>query len=150
MKPEEYPSSAILSMTVYGESSNQPITGQILVCQTILNRVHRKTYFGKSIKEVCLKNKHFSCWNGHRTETPLDDDPNLQRMLEAWESCRAGTCTDKAMNQIRWVVAGCLNGDIIDISRGADHYHAKNVNPYWSRGKSPVLVVDDHVFYKLT
>jgi spore germination cell wall hydrolase CwlJ-like protein len=37
---------------------------------------------------------------------------------------------------------------VVDITKGATHYHANYVNPDWAETKEKTVEIDDHIFYK--
>lgn len=87
---------------------------------------------GISAEKVCLQKWQFSCWNAN--------DPQrgkLNSLLKLKE-------VEYAKN---------LAKHIHNLDRGytgfADHYHSKNVKPHWSKGKKPVKVIGNHLFFKL-
>ena len=41
-----------------------------------------------------------------------------------------------------------VDGHLRDRTRGATHYHAQSVHPWWARGQKPVVTIGDHVFYR--
>jgi len=62
-----------MARTLWGEARGESEEGQVAVGHVIKNRVEKKTWYGKTIKDVCLKKWQFSCWN--------ENDPNRIRFL---------------------------------------------------------------------
>ena len=53
----------IMAKTIWGEARGEPYNGQVAVAWVIRNRAERGGWFGNTIREVCLKDQQFSCWN---------------------------------------------------------------------------------------
>ncbi|CAF2118913.1 unnamed protein product [Rotaria magnacalcarata] len=91
-----------------------------------------RSYMGRTIKEVCLKPYQFSCWD--------HGDINRSKLLNL------GTNSDE-YRRIRQVVKEVLDGARPDNTRGSTHYHANYIQPDWTRGKTPTVVIGNHLFY---
>ncbi|MDR0406967.1 MAG: cell wall hydrolase [Holosporales bacterium] len=129
----------ILARTVYGEARGEfaktGIAALIAVANVIFNRGQRKTFWGGSIRDICLQPQQFSCWNVQ--------DPNyilIKKIMRG--EMLFDLCWDIAQNVLKekWP----------DLTKGADHYHALSVAPFWALGKKPLLTLGHHVFYKLS
>jgi spore germination cell wall hydrolase CwlJ-like protein len=124
------------ALTLYGEARGETalvgIMGLQAVGLVILNRYH-KGGFGTTLEDVCLKPYQFSCWN--------KDDPNypLLQTFETLQSNTFETCTRIAQDLLRWKIP--------DFTRGATHYHAKNVQPAWTKSMTMTLLLGNHHFY---
>ena len=127
----------IFAKTLYGEARGESLTGIEAVANVILNR-HKKalfqhrTWWGKTISEICLKPGQFSCWN--------PDDPNLKLLQQDLSN-------DKVYQICKRVALRALHGNLTDNTHGATHYHAVQVNPYWARGVIPSAKIGNHLFY---
>ena len=53
----------IMALTLWPECRGEPLAGKIAVGTVILNRVEHRGWDGKTVKEVCLWPKQFSCFN---------------------------------------------------------------------------------------
>lgn len=129
----------ILARTLWGEARGEGKAGMEAVVMVILNRVEiaRKAggfWWGNSVIEVCRKPYQFSCWN--------KDDPNMPKLLSVGED------NPYFVTALR-VARRALLGFLKDPTKGATHYHARNVQPYWAKGQRPVAVVGRHIFYRL-
>lgn len=129
----------VLARTIFGEARGEPIEGMEAVANVVLNRVRiaqkkGRYWWGNNIIGVCQKPYQFSAWN--------KSDPSYQRLINV---------TDKnihfatALRIARRAVIGALP----DNTKGATHYHADYVSPYWARGEVPVKTIGHHIFYKL-
>ncbi|CAF0855738.1 unnamed protein product [Brachionus calyciflorus] len=56
----------VFAATIYAEARGEPVMGQIWVAWVIKNRArqNRQYWGGNTIKNVCLHNGQFECWNG--------------------------------------------------------------------------------------
>ena len=65
----------ILARTLYGEARGEYGTSGpaafIAIGNVIMNRFQRGGPYGKTITEVCLKARQFSCWNSNDPNRPL-------------------------------------------------------------------------------
>ncbi len=129
----------ILARTLWGEARGEGMAGMEAVAMVIMNRVevahrHGGYWWGNSVIEVCRKPYQFSCWN--------KDDPNLPRLLSV-------TADNLYFATAKRVAQRAILGFLKDQTRGATHYHARNVTPSWSKGQRPCAVIGRHLFYKL-
>ena len=127
-----------LALNIYHEARNQPLVGKLAVAQVTINRVNDNR-FPNSVCAVVMqgfyynqspiKNKcQFSWWCDGKSDKPKDKVSWQQIQILAYD-----------------IHTGFFNG--IDLVKGATHYHANYVKPYWIN-KKKVRVIADHVFYK--
>jgi len=119
----------VVVKTILAEARGEGEAGMYAVACVISQRSKNR---GISAEKVCLQKWQFSCWNAN--------DPQrgkLNSLLKLKE-------VEYAKN---------LAKHIHNLDRGytgfADHYHSKNVKPHWSKGKKPVKVIGNHLFFKL-
>jgi len=92
-------------------------------------------YAGNNIIQVCQKPYQFSCWNR--------SDPNFKKLQAVTDkNLHFATCLRIA----RRAVIGALKEDV---TKGATHYHADYVSPYWAKNEKPLTTIVDHIFYRL-
>lgn len=129
----------IVARTIYGEARGEftkndgGLASLMAVGNVILNRT--KSYrFGKTPRDVCLKPYQFSCWNENDPNKGLIQNITTQNSLFS-------LCLDVSKNILeeKWP----------DLTKGSDHYHTKAVYPYWSVKKRPLVMIGNHLFYKL-
>jgi len=129
----------ILARTLFGEARGEYKEcgpgALIAVANVIINRQKKEGRFGKTITEVCLKPKQFSCWN--------KNDPNF-KILEGdgiLKEPMFGICREVAekVGQQIWP----------DLTRGSDHYHATYCKPSWAIPEKIKLRLGRHIFYCL-
>ncbi len=126
----------IYALTLYGEARGEidkiGILGLQAVGLVIRNRLYAGN-FGETLEQVCKKPYQFSCWN--------PGDPNL-KLLEDPK-----TLEDKTFQVCTDVSHTLLRHRIQDFTRGATHYHAKGIAPYWTKDMTMTLLLGDHQFY---
>ncbi len=119
-----------LARTIYGEARGEGLRGMQAVANVVMNRVKAASWYGASVKDVCLKPYQFSCWN--------ENDPNRAKILAA---------TPVQLAQARNIAEQAIAGTLPDITGGATHYHAKSVNPYWAASMTKTATIGSHIFY---
>lgn len=131
-----------LARTIWGEARGEGELGMRAVANVIMNRYAqakksqgKARQFGASVEAICQKPFQFSVWNV--------GDPNFSKMVSV-------TPENKEFRLALDIAEKALKGSLKDITSGADHYHTAAVNPSWSRGKTPVQIINSHQFYKLT
>ena len=122
-----------MALNVYHESRSENLKGQVAVANVTLNRVADS----KWPNDVCSvveqgytkgkPNCQFSWYCDGKSDTPTDTVSWARAVLVA--------------NDV-------MMGYIPDITEGATHYHAKYVNPYWSKSFTKTVEIGSHVFYK--
>lgn len=127
----------VLARTLFGEARGESLSGKEAVACVIMNRVQRGRdrggyWWGDSITAVCQKPWQFSCWN--------ENDPNREKILAMEPGHKV---FDTCVRIARRALSGCLE----DATKGATHYHTKNVNPPWSRGRPACVEIGHHLFY---
>jgi len=119
-----------LATAIFFEARDQPITGQEMVAEVILNRVEHSR-FPNSVCDVVYQERAFSF-----THDGLSDD------MSAYQGYQDTLARELALK---------LASDYLErgnrLGATSTHYHATFVSPFWA----DVFVVDgvfgDHVFY---
>jgi Cell Wall Hydrolase len=130
----ERPESAAecLALAITYEAGLEPLVGQEAVAQVILNRVRHAAYPDSACGVV---------WQGSHRRTgcqfTFTCDGSLRRSRSA-----------SAMAAARAVAVRVLAGESIDHVRGATHYHANYVAPYWAPSLTRVRQIATHIFYR--
>ena len=115
----------VVALTILAEARGEGQTGMYAVAAVIKQRALNRRL---TPTQVCLQRKQFSCWNGKRVDARLLKTPQAKyAMMLASNIQRVNTA---------W-------------SGYADHYHNKRITPYWAKGKRPIGIIKNHVFYKL-
>ena len=122
----------ILAKTIYGEARGEGLSGMEAIANVVMNRVHKKNWWGQTISEVCLKPKQFSCWN--------ENDPNGKLI-------KGDLTTDSVFQVCCRIAKRAIKGLLPDITKGSTHYHALSVNPAWANRLVPNAQIGNHLFY---
>jgi N-acetylmuramoyl-L-alanine amidase len=129
----------ILARTLYGEARGEYAKygpgALIAVANVILNRLKRGGKYGKTLTEVCLKSRQFSCWDREDPNRPLIQGHGLEE--------------DPLFIFCQQVALKVNRGIWPDLTRDSDHYHATSCKPSWARVGKIKLRLGQHIFYKL-
>lgn len=117
-------STFCLALVVYTEARGEPLDGQLLVAEVVLNRVQMESYPDK-VCDVAFDHKQFSGLSKPLDLETIFDDP-------AWD-----TSVEVAYK--------ALEGGILGL--GASHYHNTKVTPYWSKKLTVLGKYGKHIFY---
>lgn len=128
-----------LARTLWGEARGEGTIGMQAVACVILNRVRlaeekQGFWWGNNIFQVCQKPYQFSCWN--------KSDPNFRKLLKV-------SIDNPYYATALRIARRAVFARIEDITKGADHYHAAGITPFWTKNERPVAVIGNHIFYRL-
>ena len=129
-----------LALNVYHEAKNQSFIGQVAVAQVTMNRV-RDDRYPDTVCEVVKQGPTYS-WK--------PDFPVRNRCQFSWY-CDGKS--DKPKDEDSYYTAlhiarRMLEGNLIDFTEGATHYHATYLRPDWAETKTYITQIDDHIFYR--
>lgn len=115
--------AATLILEAGGESHNYSM---VAVYEVIRNRAQRRN---RSMRDVILARRQFSCWN---------DISNRDRLFR------------HAQAHPKYHIAQRIVQEKTDtnITRGATHYHAVYVSPYWRTSYTETITIQNHIFYR--
>ena len=122
-----------MALNIYHGSRSEEMRGQVAVANVTLNRVASNKWPNdvcSVVKQGYVKGKsncQFSWFCDGKPDTPTDTVAWARSVLVA--------------NDV-------MMGYIPDITKGATHYHAKYVKPYWAKSLSPTVSLGSHIFYK--
>ena len=125
------PAAMCLALNMFFEARDQGVDGMLMVAEVTMNRVADHRY-PDEVCDVVWQPKQFS-W----THDGLSDDPERFTGVEdraAW---------DDAMG----IAMEVMRGEADLVGSEANHYHAKDVQPYWADEMVLVGAWGDHVFY---
>jgi spore germination cell wall hydrolase CwlJ-like protein len=132
-KPAAMDDLEILARTLWGEGRGGSDEGLEAIAAVVMNRLRAPgERFGRTVAEVCLQPKQFSCWNA--------DDPNRAKIL-------ALKGDEPSLLRCRAIARRAIEGGLADPTFGAVHYHHRAIRPNWAQGKQASIRVDDHLFY---
>jgi Cell Wall Hydrolase len=121
-----------LALAITYEAGLEPIAGQEAVAQVILNRVRSKAYPDTVCGVV---------WQGSHRRTGCQFTFTCDGSLRRPRS-------PAALFAAQRVAVRVLAGESADHVRGATHYHANYVAPYWAPSLTKVRQIATHIFYR--
>lgn len=130
----ESPAAAMqcLALAITYEAGFEPLAGKEAVAQVILNRVRHSAYPDTVCGVV---------WQGSQRRTgcqfTFTCDGSLRRQRNI-----------AALIAAQQVAVRVLAGQTEDHVRGATHYHANYVAPYWAPSLTRVRQIATHIFYR--
>lgn len=112
--------------TIIAEAAGEGFDGMAGVANVIKNR---SMLSGKSIGDIVRAPDQFTGYSAPGKDVQkAQQDPEMRAQAEA-------------------ALAGVMGGKIQDFTGGADHYHAKSVNPYWAKSMQSTTDVGAHRYY---
>jgi N-acetylmuramoyl-L-alanine amidase len=126
--------------------SCQGTAGWLAVTAVVLNRVNDRR-FPNTICEVVTQGPTRPSWKDPSVRIPIK-----HRCQFSWfcDGKSDNPKHEKSYNQMLDFAELLLSGavDFIDITDGAQFYHADYVRPSWARTKKRTIEIEDHIFYK--
>ena len=120
----------VLAATLYAEARGEGERGMTACGAVIRNRATRnRSYWGgKKIRDVCLHQNQFECWNG-RNSIEVNDSGSFDLALQ--------------------VARNIISGNYKDETGGADHYNNpdKEGYPSWTQNCVRTVKIGNHQFY---
>lgn len=118
-----------LALTIYHESRGEPIFGQRLVAEVVMNRV-RSNKFPNTICEVVTEKRQFSY---------LTKSKYLQMPLspQSWE---------QAVEITHEAIGNYIDGTMYSSDTKMLFYHSTSVNPVWNKKMMVSHRVGKHIF----
>lgn len=124
-----------LALNVYHEARGEPLMGQVAVALVTMNRAADDP---SKVCSVVTERKQFSWTNG--LVVKINGMPLLKP---------AGMPTNEAAwNRALGVAQVVLSGWMIDVTHGANFYHATRVSPNWRSAMGQTKVIGKHIFYR--
>ena len=127
------PELLLAARLIYGEARGTSIEEQIAVAHVVRNRSLKPGWWGRSVREVILARKQFSCLNA--------GDPNFPKLL-------AVPVADPMFLRCAGIAGLVLAGAIPDPTDGADHYHSRDVSPDWAHEMKRTHETTSFIFYR--
>ena len=112
-----------MAVAVYFEARGEPIDGQMMVAETILNRVADERW-PDTVCEVVKQPRQFSFYSDGKSDTPRDQVA-YELALE--------------------LAAVAMNGE--HLHSGVLYYHTVDVHPVWRHSLAVTGRVGRHIFY---
>ena len=132
------PDDILLARMIFGEMAGYSKEEKIAVAYTAINRKKIKTWMGKTLNEVILKELQYSCFN--------KDDFNRYKVMNP-----------KKYGEVEWkksidIARKVLSKKYRDPTNGATHYHHKSMDEYpeWAYKLKKIRTPEkwEHYFYK--
>ena len=133
-------SEICLACNIHFEAIGEPEPGQYAVALVTQNRVHSKKYPDNWCEVVWETRTHYK--TGKLTPMfswTLDGNPDRIHNQDDWEQVLS-----IAQTVLETQKAGVR---MVDITHGAEYYHADYVSPNWSRAFVRTAVIGAHHFY---
>ena len=142
MNQQQIKDAYLVAATLWKEARGEGMNGMIAVMNVIQNREKDRHMKAKNMRDVVLKAKQFSCWNGV-------SNPD-QEVRQIAEGARMGKIADAKEFQLALqIVSAALEGKLKDITGGARFYfNPKLVLPVWSKSLKKTVRIGNHDFYK--
>lgn len=118
-------STFCLALVIYVEARGEPVDGQYMVADVVINRVEQERW-PDNVCEVVFDPKQFSGINNKLDFKSIFSDPS-------WE-------------QSVVVASEALLGNTL--RSDATHFHTTNSDPYWANQLTLLGQYGNHVFYK--
>jgi len=121
--------------TIWAEARGEGVAGMRAVAAVIVNRARRPRWWGKSVRECCLKPAQFSCWN--------PSDPNYRRLM-------AVTSADPQFALALGIAELALRGNLPDPTNGSDSYaNLALAQPAWATKDRFRVKIGNHSFFQV-
>ena len=124
----------LLAGVIIGEARGESVSGKTGVALTVKTRADHPRWWGRNFREVILCPFQFSCWG----------DINAKAIKEAYD--HKGQAWKDALR----IAEDVYTGNTVDFVGMPTHYHAANVNPWWSEKLKRLAKIGNHVFYRDT
>lgn len=121
-----------LARTIYGEARGEQPDGREAVGHVVMNRVKKQ---GKSVRDVCLAKRQFSCWN--------ENDPNSSVIRALMPGA------NNIFNECLATADRVIKGEVGDNTGNATHYYATSISaPNWTQPPARKTVqIGHHIFF---
>jgi spore germination cell wall hydrolase CwlJ-like protein len=119
-----------LATAIFFEARDQPMTGQEMVAEVVMNRVDHDR-FPDNVCDVVYQFKAFSFTHDGKSDDMLDYN----------------THHDKQAQALAMAVAKDYRVGHQRLGSPSTHYHTLSVAPFWSKSFVVDGIVGDHIFY---
>jgi hypothetical protein len=142
-----------LTITLFGETSGEPIEGKIAVGNVIRNRVKAPRRFGMTYRAVCHAKGQFSCWFPYGGQENYDRVMRLARSFAEKTALPLPVASLAVFQECGYVAEGIIGGQLRDNTRGSTHYFAPRAMdppgrvPDWAVGLIPTAKAGSQFFF---
>jgi N-acetylmuramoyl-L-alanine amidase len=135
-----------MAKNIFFEAAVESTAGKLAVAQVTLNRVN-STWYPNTVCEVVYEGSTYTASDGQQL-------PRRDRCQFSWYC--DGKDDIPPTNSRSWDSSFLLaqyvlknKDNLVDITDGALHYHARYIEaPFWTKKKKVTAVIDQHIFYK--
>lgn len=134
---DKFTDHEILARTAWGEFRSHGEEGMQTVLNTVCNRLASGiTWWGASLRDICLHPKQYSCWNA--------SDPNRPKIM-------AVTVKDPQYVLALGLAEQAMSARLPDITKGADSYFDERLKtwPKWCAGLQPLFFLHPHRYFRV-
>ena len=129
-----------LATAIYFEARGEPTAGQVAVANVIVNRA-MDNRFPDTICGVVKQGQTYK-WAPH---IPVRNRCHFSFYCDGKpEEISDMVAYNKAID----IANRVINGELIDITDGATHYHATRILPEWAETKTETVTISNHIFYR--
>ena len=130
-----------LAKNIYHEARNQDTLGKIAVGLVTLNRV-KDSRFPDTVCEVVFD-----------SQMGINNQPKRHKCQFSWYcDGRSDRIHEQgAYEEIITLLSAIYflsSNPVLDLTKGATHYHTYRVSPRWSAKLEKITQIDDHIFYR--
>lgn len=124
----------LLACFIWGEARGEKVEGKLAVAHVVLNRADAGSYYGRTIREVILKDGQSLCFNANDPDSAL-----IPRLLSA----------DREFALCKVIAELATRGHLKnDPTGGATHFHRLDEKPPWATKLTYLRQIGNHVFYR--
>ena len=130
-----------MAKNIFFEAAVESTAGKLAVAQVTLNRVKSKNY-PNTICDVVYEGRHYE------SGFPVRDRCQFSWYCDGrGDEPRESKLWNDSQDLAKYVIL--RQDDLIDITDGATHYHAKYIDaPSWAGQKRVTAKIDEHIFYR--
>ena len=135
-----------LAQNIYFEARGEAVEGRIAVGYVTINRLASEK-FPNTICGVVKQARYSSWWKEtHNKEVPIRNKCQFSWYCDG--------LADEITDEESWIKAVALAksiilGQFVDVTKGATHYHSKEVDPWWNEYYNEVAIIGNHIFFAM-
>lgn len=136
----DYEEIHCLAQNIYHEARGESMDGKFAVAFVTINRTNDE-YFPDTVCNVVY-------------QTRYKNDGSVRSCQFSW-TCNAAIEDEVFHETDQWIVAWTIAYliytdwvEIEDLTDGSLYYHAKSVNPRWTKSLNRTMKIGAHIFYK--
>lgn len=131
----------VLARTMWAEARGEPDAKKSMgaVAHVVINRVEKRSWWGRTISDVCTYPWQFSCWNAN--------DRNRNKLIAVTKSDVLFALANTVVTEILSMTAQARR--LADPTGLATHYYADSIRPpAWIVGATYTGRIGHHLFYR--